>query len=144
MNPNKLLLLISIFASALVLRADDQPAPDNADAPKTEQPAPAAKPAPAKAAPKNTAPPQLAVKNETDRGLRFNFRGAPLETVLNYLSDAAGFVIIPETDLRGKVDVISTQPLNKQEAVDLLNTILNKNGLAALRNGRTLTIITQD
>ena len=147
MNPNKLLILISIFASTFVLRADDQPAPDKADAPKAEQPAPGAeaKPAPAKPAPqKNAAPPQLAVKNETDRGLRFNFRGVPLETVLDYLSDAAGFVIIPETDLRGKVDIISTQPLNKQEAVDLLNTILNKNGLAALRNGRTLTIITQD
>lgn len=146
MNPNKFLILISIFASTLVLRADDQPAPDNADAPKAEQAAPAdAKPAPEKPAPqKNTQPPKLAVQNETDRGLRFNFRGAPLETVLDYLSDAAGFIIIPETDLRGKVDIISTQPLNKQEAVDLLNTILNKNGLAALRNGRTLTIISED
>ena len=29
-----------------------------------------------------------------DSGLRFNFRGAPLETVLNYMSDAAGFIIV--------------------------------------------------
>ena len=35
--------------------------------------------------------------------LRLNFRNAPLETVLNYLSDAAGFIIVPRTggDLRG-------------------------------------------
>jgi type II secretory pathway component GspD/PulD (secretin) len=150
MNPNRLLIILSIFASTLVLRADDQPAPDDAtNAPKAEA-SPAKEdakpaPAPAKAAPrKKSEPPQLAVTNETDRGLRFNFRGVPLETVLNYLSDAAGFIIIPETDLRGKVDVISTQPLNRQEAVDLLNTILNKNSLAAIRNGRTLTIISQD
>jgi general secretion pathway protein D len=151
MNPNKFLIIISIFASTLVLRADDQTAPETpSDAQKAEAaPAPAAAkpaPAPAKAAPpkKNAKPPELAVQGETDRGLRFNFRGVPLETVLNYLSDAAGFIIVPEADLKGKVDVISTQPLNKQEAVDLLNTILNKNSLAALRNGRTLTIISQD
>ncbi|MGZ4962823.1 MAG: secretin N-terminal domain-containing protein [Limisphaerales bacterium] len=149
MNPNKFLIIISIFASTLLLRADTQPAPDDPDsAPKAEvAPAkPEAKPAPAKSAParKPTAPPQLTVKSETDRGLRFNFRGVPLETVLNYLSDAAGFIIIPEADLKGKVDIISTQPLNKQEAVDLLNTIVSKNGLAAIRNGRTLTIITTD
>jgi type II secretory pathway component GspD/PulD (secretin) len=149
MNPNKFLIIVSIFASTLVLRADDQTAPDNSDNALRAEKAPApdsatltdATPAPPK---RSTQPPELAVRNETDRGLRFNFRGVSLETVLNYLSDAAGFVIIPEADLHGKVDIISTQPLNKQEAVDLLNTILNKNGLAALRNGRTLTIITQD
>lgn len=145
MNPNKLLIVISLFTSTLLLRADDQPAPNTAtNAPKAE--AADAKPAPAKPTVehKRAPAPQLAVTNETDRGLRFNFRGAPLETVLDYLSDAAGFIIVPEADLKGKVDVISTQPLNKQEAVDLLNTILTKNGLAAIRNGRTLTIITQE
>ncbi|MDB6057958.1 MAG: putative type secretion system protein [Verrucomicrobiales bacterium] len=144
-HPNKSLIIISIFASTLLLRADDQPAPATlADAPKAEV-APA-KPVAAKPAPerKPAQPPQLAVTGEMDRGLRFNFRGVPLETVLNYLSDAAGFIIVPEADLKGKVDIISTQPLNKQEAVDLLNTIVSKNGLAAMRNGRTLTIITQD
>lgn len=145
MNPNKLLIVISIFTSTLLLRADDQPAPQNStNAPQAD--AAVAKPVATKAAlERKPAPvPQLLVTNETDRGLRFNFRGAPLETVLDYLSDAAGFIIVPEADLKGKVDVISTQPLNKQEAVDLLNTIVSKNGLAAIRNGRTLTIITQD
>src|SRR5205809_8139910 len=99
MNPNKFLILISIFASTLVLRADDA-APADAEQPKAEQPAridedaTAASTKPARTK-NNTAPPKLAVKNETDRGLRFNFRGVSLETVLNYLSDAAGFVIIP-------------------------------------------------
>ncbi len=73
-----------------------------------------------------------------------NFRGVPLEMVLNYLSDAAGFIIVLDTKVEGKVDVWSNQPLNKDEAVDLLNTILNKNGYAAIRNGRTLTIVSRD
>src|SRR6266700_86179 len=81
--------------------------------------------------------------SEAEKGLRLNFRGVPLEMVLNYLSDAAGFIIVLETKVEGKVDVWSNQPLNKEEAVNLLNTILNKNGYAAIRNGRTLTIVSQ-
>ncbi len=76
--------------------------------------------------------------------LRLNFRGVPLDLVLNYLSEAAGFIIVLEAQPRGKVDVWSSQPLTREEAVDLLNTVLNKNGFAAIRRGRTLTIINKD
>ncbi len=82
--------------------------------------------------------------SEGDKGLRLNFRGVGLERVLEYLSDAAGFIIVQETKVEGKVDVWSNQPLTKEEAVSLLNTILNKNGYAAIRNGRTLTIVSRD
>ena len=73
--------------------------------------------------------------------LRLNFRGAPLETVLNYLSEAAGFIIVLETEVKGKIDVWSNQPVSQEEALEILNSALNKNGYAALRNGRTLTIV---
>ena len=76
--------------------------------------------------------------------LRLNFRGVPLEMVLNYLSEAAGFIIVLETKVEGKVDAWSNQPLTKEEAVGLLNSVLNKNGYAALQNGRTLTIVSRD
>lgn len=75
--------------------------------------------------------------------LRLNFRGVPLSMVLTYLSDAAGFIIVLETEVTGKVDVWSQQPLTVDEAVNLLNSILNKNGYAAIRNGRTLTIVSR-
>jgi general secretion pathway protein D len=64
--------------------------------------------------------------------------------VLNHLSEAAGFIILLETEISGKVDVWSNQPLTKDEAVDLLNTILNQKGYAAIRNGRTLRIVRRD
>ena len=73
--------------------------------------------------------------------LRLNFRGAPLETVLNYLSEAAGFIIVLETEVKGRIDVWSNQPVSQEEALEILNSALNKNGYAALRNGRTLTIV---
>ncbi|HMC28556.1 MAG TPA: secretin N-terminal domain-containing protein [Verrucomicrobiae bacterium] len=81
------------------------------------------------------------VTSENEKGLRLNFRGVPLDMVLNYLSDAAGFIIVLEGKVEGNVDVWSNQPLTKDEAVDLLNTILNKNDYSAIRNGRVLTIV---
>ncbi len=77
-------------------------------------------------------------------GLIMNFRGASIESVLNYLSDAAGFIIQLDTRPSGRVDVWSTHPVTKAEAVDLLNSVLNKNGYAAIRNGRKLTIVSRD
>src|SRR5439155_15356983 len=78
--------------------------------------------------------------------LRMNFRGASLDMVLNHLSEAAGFIINvkPGTSVRGKVDVWSNDPLTKEEALDLLDTVLIQNSLAAIRNGKVLTIVNRD
>lgn len=75
--------------------------------------------------------------------LRLNFRNAPLESVLNYLSDAAGFIIVlPQGagEIKGKVNMWSNQPVTKDEALDLLASALDQNGYALVQNDRTLTI----
>ena len=89
----------------------------------------------------STNAPATATTDDSTIGLRMNFRNVPLEMVLDYLSDAAGFIIVMDTSVRGNVSVISTHPMSKDEAVDLLNSVLNQNGYAAIRNGRTLTIM---
>src|SRR5690606_21968049 len=73
--------------------------------------------------------------------LQFNFQDAPLDTVLDYLSRAAGFTVIREASVSGRVNVVSHQTLTPDEALDLLNTILYQQGYAAIRSGRTLTIV---
>jgi type II secretory pathway component GspD/PulD (secretin) len=90
----------------------------------------------------NPAVPPVVVENSTN-GVRLNFHNAPLNLVLDYLSDAAGFVINKETDVRGTVDVQGKE-LTKDEAVEVLNSALKKNGYAVVRNGRVLTIVAQD
>ena len=90
----------------------------------------------------NPAVPSVVVENGTN-GLRLNIHNAPLSLVLDYLSDAAGFVINKETDVRGTVDV-QGKDLTKDEAVEVLNSVLKKNGCAVIRNGRILTIVAQD
>ena len=76
--------------------------------------------------------------------LRLNFRGAPLNLVLDYLSDAAGFVINKQTEVSGSIDAWSAVPVSREEAVDLLNAALRKSGCAAIRRGRILTIVRLD
>jgi general secretion pathway protein D len=97
---------------------------------------------PTPAAPKE---PVKRVINETDKGMRLNFRGVPLEMVLNYFSEAAGFIIVPKvSDIRGRVDVWSEDALTKDEAVAVLNNVLARNGYAAYRVDRTLNIVNKD
>jgi len=76
--------------------------------------------------------------------LRFNFRGASLETVLNYLSEAAGYIIILDTPVRGTIDMWSAQPVTRQEAIQLLNLALNKNGYTAKVQGRNLIVSSKE
>lgn len=85
-----------------------------------------------------------AAESKEGDGLRFNFRGVPLDTVLEYLSRAAGYVIVREADVQGRLDVVSHEPLSNEEAINLLNSVLNKKGYAAVQNGRVLTIVTNE
>ena len=75
--------------------------------------------------------------------LKFNFRGVPIETVLDYLSEAAGFIIVLETEVSGDINAWSAQPITSEDAVQLLDTILADKGYAAIRNGRILKIVDQ-
>ena len=75
--------------------------------------------------------------------LKFNFRGVPIETVLDYLSEAAGFIIVLETEVSGDINAWSSQPITSEDAVHLLDTILAGKGYAAVRNGRILKIVDQ-
>lgn len=81
---------------------------------------------------------------EGEAGLRLNFRNAPLELVLDYLSEAAGFTIIPETNVRGRIDVWSNQPLTREEALEVLSRALSRNDYTMIRDGRTLTILSKE
>lgn len=129
--------------SAGQTEAGEAPAPaQNGSSPPVHiiTPAPFAPSASATPTQSAFAPPSAATGANPDE-LRLNFNNVPLDMVLNYLSDAAGFVIIMDTQVHGNVSVISSHPMTRDEAVDLLNSVLNQNGYAAIRNGRTLTIV---
>lgn len=84
------------------------------------------------------------ITDDAETGIRFNFRGAPLEQVLNYLSEAAGLIIVLDTPVEGTVDMWSNQPVSKTEAISLLNHALNKNGYSAKLQGRNLIVSSKE
>src|SRR5262249_16551010 len=134
-----LLTLIASGASATLLAAEPAVSADKKSdttpptAQDAQQPTPGAEQ-------ENTEPPADA------KFLHMNFRDASLDQVLNYLSEAAGFIINvkPGISIRGKVTVMSNEPLTRDEAINLLNTVLIQNKLAAVENGRTLNIMARD
>ena len=74
-------------------------------------------------------------------GVILNFQNASLTDVLNYLSEAAGFIVVQEAPVSGTVNVMSKQEITAEEAVDLLNAVLIEKGFIAIRNGRILKIV---
>jgi type II secretory pathway component GspD/PulD (secretin) len=143
--------IVAVTTGILTVLAQQPPAATNqappaAEAPATAQPAAPAQTPPAVEKPATPRPAITTTANATptpasEDSIRMNFRGVPLESVLDYLSKAAGFVILPLVKVEGTVNVWNDKPMNKEEAVQLLNTILNKNGYAAIRNERVLTIV---
>ena len=168
---NKLALLAGLagglLATTAVLAVDEPPTNAPAADPAAQAPAqPAAAPAADGAAPEQvaqpggapasgaaTAQPAAIQSQDVDtnstadfpegKGLRMNFRHVPMEQVLNYMSKAAGFVIHPRVSISGTVDAWSDNPLTKEEALDLLEHVLDDNGYTVLRDGKILTIISK-
>ncbi len=84
------------------------------------------------------------VARASGKPLQLNFKDVPLRTVVEYLSEAAGFVVIQSDKLDGRITLISRQPVPAEQAIDLLDTALREKGFAAIRNGRVLKIVTLD
>jgi type II secretory pathway component GspD/PulD (secretin) len=118
-----------LFAGTALLAADATPA---AAPPDQAAVAPAATNAEAASSTNADFPP--------DKGIRLQFVDAQLETVLNYLSKAAGFVIHPEVSLSGRVTVTAEQPLSKEDALLVVESAIADNGYAVIRDVNILTI----
>ncbi len=77
------------------------------------------------------------------KALRLQFRQAPLDCVLNYLREAAGFVVHvkPDVPRSRMVDLWLDQPLETAEALALVKQALLKTGCALVQKGRLLSVI---
>lgn len=79
--------------------------------------------------------------NAGAKTIRLNFREARLSQVLDYLSSAAGFTVsAPGVNLNGNITAWSNHPVDKTEAVSILNDALIANGYAATLEGNVLTV----
>ena len=75
-------------------------------------------------------------------GIILNFQNASIDAVLDELSAVAGFIVVKEVPrVEGAVTLVSKQPVTPGEAVTLLNTVLLKSNLTAVRQGRVLKVM---
>ena len=93
------------------------------------------------ARPAASAPPAT---QPTTRRISLNFKDAPLDVVLDHLSEAAGLLIVKEGPVEGRVTLQSAEPVSPQEAVALLSTVLKANGFTAIQTGRTVRLVPRD
>ena len=77
-------------------------------------------------------------------GILLNFKDASIDAVLDELSETAGFVVVKQVPVNGRITLVSKQPVDAEEAVTLLNTVLKTNGYAAIRMGRVLKVLPLD
>jgi len=76
-----------------------------------------------------------------EKRIVLNFQNAGIHEILEYLSETAGLVIVSEAYLDGRVSLVSRQPLQIDEVVALINTVLREKDYAAIRTGRTLKLV---
>jgi len=70
-----------------------------------------------------------------------NFKDAELEELVRFVAQATGKTIVVDPKTKGRVQVISSQPLNKDQLYDLFLSILDVNGFAAVDTGDSVKII---
>ena len=74
-------------------------------------------------------------------GLILNFDQATLKTVLDYLAEEAGLIVINETELEGRISMFNKKPMSLDDAIDVLNAVLFEEEYTAVRRGRVLKIV---
>lgn len=70
-----------------------------------------------------------------------NFKDTELEEVVRFVAQTTGKTIIVDPKAKGRVQVISSQPLNQEQLYDLFLSILDVNGFAVIDTGGVLRIV---
>lgn len=70
-----------------------------------------------------------------------NFKDTELEEVVRFVAQVTGKTIIVDPKAKGRVQVISSQPLNQQQLYDLFLSILDVNGFTAIESGGVIKIL---
>ncbi len=74
----------------------------------------------------------------------FNFRSAPVDTVLDYLSQAYGFIVLKSDHVSSRVTITSMHPISADAAVNALDSVLRPLNYTLIRTGRELRVVALD
>ncbi|MBG88547.1 MAG: hypothetical protein CMO80_16830 [Verrucomicrobiales bacterium] len=98
---------------------------------------------PSRPAPDNaaTAAATAVAATNAPANIKLNFQDTPIDSVLEYLAKEAGFTVIKEADISGNIKAFSAKPLTREQAYDVITTLLYGKGYATIRNGDIITVV---
>jgi len=80
----------------------------------------------------------LAVEEET---YTLNFRDADIKELIKFVADTTGYTVIMDPKIRANIQVISQEPVNRQQLYDMFLSVLSMNGFTAIKNDNVLRIV---
>ena len=72
-----------------------------------------------------------------------NFKDADIQELIRFVADAVNVTVVVDPLVKGKIKVISAQPVETDELYDLFLSILEVHGFAAIRAGNVVRIVPQ-
>ena len=72
-----------------------------------------------------------------------NFKDADIQELIRFVADAVDVTVIVDPQIKGKIKVVSAQPVETDELYDLFLSILEVHGFAAIRAGNVVRIVPQ-
>ena len=133
---------VALAANPIWMAAQQQPSAG----PAAGTPLPGAQPTTGMAGPgplSSTAPSVVTSKPKpATTQISMRFKDAPIDAVLQHLSEAAGYQVLKLSPIDQRVTVWSDQPISPEKAVELLNSLLKESGYAAVLQGTELKVST--
>ena len=73
--------------------------------------------------------------------ITLNFKNAEITAVINTVADLTGKTFIIDPRVSGEVNIVSSQPLNKDEVLDVFLSMLEVQGFTTVTVGRAIKIV---
>ncbi|EED36123.1 general secretion pathway protein D [Luminiphilus syltensis NOR5-1B] len=70
-----------------------------------------------------------------------NLKDTDIQELIKFVADVTGSTIVVDPSVKGKVKVVSTEPVTKSELYDLFLSILDVHGYTAVRSGSVIRVI---
>ena len=76
-----------------------------------------------------------------DKDYTINLENTDLQELIRFVADATGSTIVVDPSVKGKVNVISSEPITQAELYDLFLSILDVHNYTAIRSGNVVRVI---
>ncbi|KPQ29584.1 MAG: type II secretion system protein D [Marinobacter excellens HL-55] len=87
--------------------------------------------------------PMLSLAHAQDETWRLNLKDADIRAFVTQVADITGYSFVVDPRVKGKVTVLSSAPMNKDEIYDLFLAVLNVHGFTAIPGEEVIKVVQQ-